>query len=439
MTSPLKTVFGGDLVTDEKDLAKDMILKTKLSNGVTVVTEELAHAESSAIGVWVRAGAVDEIQPSATENGNFKKINAGISHFIEHMMFKGTENRSYMDIAYDIDKIGANANAFTGREATCYYVKLLPQHMAYCIEILADMLTGSLFDSEEMEKEKKVIYEEMKMIEDVPEDLGHELIDETVFKGGSLGNRIIGTPDSVGAVTRGDILAYLAERYTAENMLISVSGKFDRENLLVLLEEKFGGVSSGNGAVRVHKDVAHTPTEIVKDKGIAQSHLYLGKRSVKRLDPDYYAYQLYSSLLGGSMSSRLFQNVREDKGLAYSVYSQNSSVANDGMFIVYAAVAHEKRDAAIDAVLEELMKLAETEVDQEELQKVKEQTKGGYLFARESIVGRMSSIGMNLLLLDRIVDPEDVMRAIDAVTPEDIRRIAAQNADKSQYSSVIVK
>jgi predicted Zn-dependent peptidase len=416
-----------------------MILQSKLSNGVTVVTEELPHAESSAIGVWVRAGAVDEIQVSLEKNGNSAKTNAGISHFIEHMMFKGTVNRNYMDIAYDIDKIGASANAFTGREATCYYVKLLPQHMGYCIEILSDMLTGSLFDSAEMEKEKQVIYEEMKMIEDVPEDLGHDLIDEKVFKGGSLGNRIIGTPDSVAAITRDDILSYMAQRYTAENILISVSGKFDRDELMVQLEKSFGDIVQSNGSLRIHKDEVHVPTQHIEDKGIAQSHIYLGKRSVKRLDSDYYAYQLYSSLLGGSMSSRLFQNVREDKGLAYSVYAQNSSVANDGMFIIYAAVAHQKREAALDAIMEELVKLAETYIDNEELQKVKEQTKGGYLFARESIVGRMSSMGMNLLLLNKVVNPDDVMKAIDGVMPEDIRKIAKQNAEKALYSKVIVQ
>ncbi|MDR1779041.1 MAG: insulinase family protein [Clostridiales Family XIII bacterium] len=410
-----------------------MITEERFENGITVALEELPHAESASLGVWVRAGAVDEVQP-----GGAGKTNAGISHFVEHMMFKGTQRRTYKDIADHVDRIGAAANAFTSKEATCYYIKLQPQHFAPAIDILADMVKNSLFDPGEMEKEKQVIYEEMKMIEDVPEDYGNELVDEAVFSGGSFGHSVIGTPDTVGGITRDDILAYRAQRYTADNILLSVAGKFDRAAVLALLAEAFGDIPAAEGSARA-LTVAPAPTaDIRKDKGNAQSHLFLGRRSVSRLDDDCYPYQLYSSILGGSMSSRLFQNVREEKGLAYSVYSHNASLSADGMFLIYAGVAHEKEAAAEAAIFEELTRLAEVPVDAEELAKVKEQNKGAYLFARENIVGRMSSLGRNKLLLGRIIPTEEVMASIDAVTAADIQRIAKQNAIRDSFTRVIV-
>jgi predicted Zn-dependent peptidase len=416
-----------------------MISQTTLSNGMRVVLDEIPHAESAAIGVWIRAGAVDEFQPETLSKRDAEqKINAGISHFLEHMMFKGTEKRSYKDIADDIDRIGASANAFTGKEATCYYIKLLPHHFPVAVDILSDMILHSRFDAEEMEKEKQVIYEEMKMIEDVPEDCGNELIDEAVFTGGHYGHSVIGSPESVGAVTRADIVNYRDQRYTPGNMLISVAGKFDREQVLGILEASFGQMKASGFEQRVLLTAPHEPKRLEREKGIAQSHLFFGKRSVGRLNDDSYPYQLFAGILGGSMSSRLFQNVREEKGLAYSVYANHAAFSQDGMFLIYAGVAHENEQAATQAICVELEKLASEGVGEEELSKVKEQSKGSYLFARESIVGRMSSVGRNLLLLDRIVSPEEVMEKINRVTTEDIRRIARENADMMLFSSVIV-
>ncbi|MDR1068586.1 MAG: insulinase family protein [Clostridiales Family XIII bacterium] len=402
-----------------------MIETSTLSNGITIALERLPYVQSAAVGVWIRAGAIDETE------------HAGISHFIEHMMFKGTQRRSAKTIAEDIDRIGGSINAFTGKEATCYYVKTQSEHIGKSIDVLADMFSGSVFDPTEMEKEKNVVIEEMNMIEDSPEDLGHDLICEAVFSGSELGHSVIGTKDSVTAITRDDIFAYLASRYVAGNIVISVAGNFDPAAVRALLEEGFGAVRGG-GSARSIRPSEFVPETIRRTKDIEQTHLFLGRRGTAMDADDYYTFSLYNGILGGGMSSRLFQNVREDKALAYSVYSMNNAFTDDGLFMVYAGVGSDKEREAKDAILAEIAGMTAARIPDDELSKAKEQSKGAYVFGQESISTRMFATGRNLLLLGRTFSQEEIMRGIDAVTPDDIGRIAQSYADPAGYTSVVI-
>ena len=418
---------------------------TTLAGGVTVVTELVPHVLSAAIGIWVRAGARDEAPTArwtadkvAAERGqeNGAAI-PGITHFIEHMMFKGTEKRTALAIAEDIDRTGGMINAFTGQEATCYYVKTLSTHIPTAIDVLSDMLTGSVFDAGEMEKEKGVVIEEINMIEDNPEDIGQDLIMESIFDGTCLGNRVIGTKESVTSIGRQDILAYIDQRYRAGNMVISVAGNFEEDILMDALEAAFGSIPAG-GAPRTGGLNEHRPLWISKKKDVEQSHLYLGQRGEAMASEHYFPFILYSSILGGGMSSRLFQNVREDKGLAYSVYSTSASYVDGGAFYIYAGVGQNKEAEALEAIRIETERLAEEDVTEDELQKVKEQCKGQYLFSLESVQSRMFSLGRNVLHLGREVTQEEVVAGVDAVTVAHLGQQARRFAALDSYSAVMV-
>jgi predicted Zn-dependent peptidase len=316
-------------------------------------------------------------------------------------------------------------------------VKTLSAHIGESIDVLADMLGNSVFDPAEMEKERSVIIEEMKMIEDSPDDIGHDLIGEQIFAGSPLGHRIIGTPETVSAITRDDILSYIAHRYTAGGIVLSLSGNFIADEIMEQLEGCFGHVGGG-AAGRALPPVPHTPASLRRVKDIEQTHIFLGRRGVKMTADDYYKMLLYNSILGGGMSSRLFQNIREEQGLAYSVYSSASSYVDDGQLIIYAGVGNDKEAAAIDAIRAELERLAAEGIGDAELNKAKEQNKGHYIFGQESVSSRMFSTGKNILLLGRVYDAEEIMQGIDAVTGADIARIAKEYAGIESYSRVII-
>jgi len=398
----------------------------KLSNGMTVVLEALPYTPSVSVGVWVRAGAVDECG------------NAGISHLIEHMMFKGTKSRTYRQISEDLEKIGTSVNAFTTKEATCFYIKSLSANLARSVDVIADMVTNSLFDEAEMEKEKGVIYEEMKMIEDTPDDFGSDLIQEAIFAGTPLANRIIGTPESVGAVTRADIMAYTGSFYTAPGMVIACSGMYDEAELMSVLENGFGSIDVKAAAPRLYEAVSRPPVRNTFVKDIEQTHLFLGTKGVSFTDPDVYALNLYSSILGGGMSSRLFIAVREELGLAYSIYAADCPYADDGQFTIYAGTADERAFDAVSAIKKVVTELARKGIEAEELAKVKEQYKASFIFRRESNSARMFTTGRNMLLLGRIYTEEEILAGVDAVTADDIARLAAKYSDFSQYAMIAV-
>lgn len=397
-----------------------------LSCGVRVVMESIPHVQSAAIGIWVKNGAVDET-PEVS----------GISHFIEHMMFKGTEKRNARQIAEDVDKIGGQMNAFTGKEATCYYVKTISTNLIYGADVLIDMINNAIFDSREMTKERKVICEEIKMIEDQPDDLTHDIATELVFKGAGLGNSIIGTKSSLKKITRPVITDYKRKTYTRDSIVISVAGNFDEDKLCSYLEDKFDSLSESKKQ-REKESAPHEPSFKVVAKDIQQSHICLATRSVPLGDSRYYAFSVLNNIMGGSMSSRFFQNIREEKGLAYSVYSMNSAFSDMGYYNIYAGVSHEKIGAAIEGIREELEILDREGVTHEELSMSKEQLKSSYIFGQENVASRMFTIGKNLLLLGRVYDAEEVISGIDGVTREDIEKIKPMICNMENYSAVCV-
>lgn len=403
-----------------------MVNIKKLNCGVRLVTEKISHVQSAAIGIWVKNGAVDE----------YKEV-SGISHFIEHMMFKGTENRTAKKIAEDIDKIGGQINAFTGKEATCYYVKVINTHLFDGAEVLLDMLNNSVFDSKEMTKERQVICEEIKMIEDQPDDLAHDTVCEMVFRGNELGNSIIGTKSSLKRITRPVMIDYKNKTYTKDSIVISASGNFDEEELAKYLEDKFDKIFDSKPA-RKETAVEYKSSYKVIVKDIQQSHICMATKTIALGDPRYYSFSVLNNIMGGSMSSRLFQNIREEKGLAYSVYSMNSTFSTSGYYNIYAGVSHDKVAAAIDGIKEELDVLAAKGVSDEELSMSKEQLKSSYIFGQENVASRMFAIGKNLLLLGKVFTAEEVLKGIEEVSHESINAIKPMICNIDNYSAVCV-
>jgi predicted Zn-dependent peptidase len=403
-----------------------MIKTRKLSNGIRVIMEEMPGVQSIAIGIWMRTGAIDE-----------SAKNAGISHFVEHMMFKGTENRTAKEIAADIDRIGGQINAFTGKEATCYYVKSVSDNYKKAADVLVDMVENSLFDKKEMDRERKVICEEIKMTKDSPDDLAHDTLISQVFKGEALGNSIIGTPSSLKGITHNVITEYVREQYVRDSLVISAAGNFDCDDLCDYFSDKFSSLKQSKAPLELkHSEYEKTCRSLKKD--IQQSHLCLGKPGVTLKNENSYVLQILNNILGGSMSSRLFQNIREEKGLAYSVFSSMGTFGNGGYFEIYAGVSHDKIRAAVEGIKEELDKLAAEPVTQDELDSSREQMKSGYVFSQESTSTRMVLNGKNYILIDKVFTPEEVIKGYDDVTIEKIEEVKNMICNFDDYSAVAV-
>lgn len=403
-----------------------MIETRKLDCGIRIVMEKIPYVQSVALGIWAKAGAVDEISS-----------NSGVSHFIEHMMFKGTEKRSAKKIAEDVDRIGGQINAFTGREATCYYMKTLGSNAKQAAEILLDMFLNSKFDKTEMSKEKQVIYEEMKMIEDTPDDYAHEAISDLVFKGCPYEKSIIGTPISLKSISQETLKKYIADEYTRDSIVVSIAGNFDIDEMCNIFDGKLKHLQAKKSAKKFYNE-AYEPAFKVKVKDIEQSHICLGTRGISLEDENYYALSILNNIMGGSMSSRFFQNIREQKGLAYSVYSHASSFVNSGYYNIYAGVSHDKIYDAIEGIKEELEILKKDCITEDELHVAKEQLKAHYIFGQENVNAKMFSIGKNTILLDKIYTPEQVIEKINSVTMEDIKKASNLIDDINNYSAVIV-
>ena len=403
-----------------------MVTIKKLNCGTTVIMEKSERVQSAALGIWVRAGASDEWDEVS-----------GVSHFIEHMMFKGTKNRTAKQIAEDVDKIGGVFNAFTGKEATCYYIKTLSSNICKGAEILLDMLTGSKFDQEEMDRERQVICEEIKMVKDTPDDDVYDTISELVAGGNPLGRSILGTPESLAGIDRSRLVDYRDQMYARDSIVVAVAGNFDEEAIEAIFEDRLTSLRDK----KPKKEIQLKPYQQsfnVKVRDIEQTHICLATPSIALDDPRYYAFVLLNSIFGGSMSSRLFQNIREQKGLAYSVCSMNLFSSYWGFFSIYAGVSPEKAEEALDAIHYELDTLRESGVTEEELAMAKEQMKSSYIFGLESVNSRMFSIGKNKLLLDRVYAEEEVLSSFDRVTREDIREVAEMIGDYSSYCGAAV-
>ena len=385
----------------------DMYNTHYLKNGICLVYEKMPYAKSVSVGIWVKAGSMYE---AAEENG--------ISHFIEHMLFKGTEKRSAKAIAEETDFVGGQINAYTSRECTCYYTKTLEENMPLSLEILSDMYHNSLFKEEDIELERGVILEEINMYEDSPEDVALDGVLAKMWKKSPLGLKVEGTTDSVNSITRDMMLSYMKRRYNAKNTVISVAGGFDEKVLIALCEEYFS---------REDDYVPESPTETVfysgmhrQKKEIEQAHLAIAYPSYDMFSERLYSQSLMNSIFGGSMSSRLFQSVRENHGLCYSIYSYTSSFANAGMLGIYAGLSSDAIDEAQDMIEKEIHTICTKPVSDYELEKVKNHLRCSIIMSRESAGSRMNENGKSMLLLGRVRTDDEIIEKIGDVTPGDI-------------------
>ncbi len=403
-----------------------MIEYKKLSCGAGMVMEKMPQAQSACIGVWVGAGSVCE-----------NRDNSGVSHFIEHMFFKGTASRSARQVAEDIENLGASVNAFTGKEATCFHIKALTEVFPQAVDVLMDMLENSLFDAKEMNRERGVILEEMQMYEDTPDDQIIDLITEKTMAGTPLQSNIIGTRSSLRKIKRSTIISYIDEYYKPANMVVSVVGNFDEAALTDQLEKALSGFS-GTAPEKLPCIPEAGRRFASRTKDIGQSHIALGIPTISLASDEYYVQAIVSDVLGGGMSSRLFQNVREQRGLAYTVFSMPMSYSQAGMFCIYAGISLGKEKEALDAIAFELSDLAAKGLDSRELALVKQRLKSGYIFGQESMNSRMHSMGKNRLLLGRNYSQEETMAEIDAVSLEQINEYCRRLGDINDYSAVII-
>lgn len=380
-----------------------------LENGIKVVTDKNDYALSATIGVWFRVGAVDE-------SDNI----SGISHFIEHMMFKGTKDRTARDIAFEMDSVGGSINAFTSKECTCYNATVTYEHLGKAVVLLADMVKNSLIDQVELDKERGVILEEINMVEDSPEDVIHRLHSENFFNGSSVSNSVIGTKETVSGLNSPDLKKYIGENYTTDRIVVSVAGKFEEEELIKLIEKEFGSgfVQKGKGHIYDNsKEAAKKDGNIAfKNMPIEQTHICLGFPGLKLDAPNLYDLYVFNDLFGGSMSSRLFQKIREEKALCYTVYSYASPYMNTGVFTIYSATNKNQVKDLVTLAMAEISSIIKEGATKEEVEMAKEQMKGNYILGVESTSGRMSSLGRSLLLTGQAKTPETVIEKINAVS-----------------------
>ncbi|MCD8372832.1 MAG: insulinase family protein [Clostridia bacterium] len=397
-----------------------------LDNGVRLVVNTMEGLMSVSIGILVGTGACVE-----TEEEN------GISHFIEHMMFKGTKKRTAFQISDEMDRIGAQVNAFTGKDLTCYYAKSITENAPQAFEILADFFLNSTFPQHEMVREKGVVIEEINMTEDTPDDLCLDLIGEAYYGQTGYGRNILGTPENVNGFTKKNIKDYIAKRYTADNIVIAMAGNIDVSAAEDLAEKYFGNLSSSSAQKReVSTECKHQ--SLIRNKDIEQVHIALAYPSVCRGDKNSEAAQIMNSVLGGSMSSRLFQTVREKLGLAYTVYSYLSPYNGTGALTIYAGVNAQNYKKSVDAVYKCINELKKDNVTKEEFERGKEQMKASFIYSQESTSSQMLLYGKELIYNDRLFNFSDKIEKINSVTLDDIAEVISLNFDERYKAAAVV-
>ena len=381
-----------------------------LKNGLRVVTEKISESNSISVGVMIKNGSRNE---SLELNG--------ISHFIEHMFFKGTKKRKSKDIVEDIENVGGQINAFTSKEATCYYVKNLYTHLELSLEILSDMILNSVFSVEEIEREKGVVIEEINMGEDSPEDVLDDLNSKACYGENPLSYPILGTIEKVKSIRREDILNFIKEKYTPQNTVISVCGKFDDKELKELIEKYFSNWNSDSNYIPTYENCEIQTGTYYKDKDIEQLHVILGLKGLPQGDEHGYALTLLSNVFGGGASSILFQEVREKLGLCYSIYCYPQPFQNAGSLSIYAGLGKNYGEKALEVILKEINKFAKEGITDDKLNINKEKLKASYILGLESTSSRMFANAKSVLFKNKITTQEDVIKRVDKISQEDIR------------------
>lgn len=403
-----------------------MYRKDTLSNGMRVVSETLPKSRSVSIGVWVKVGSRHEPQ----ELG-------GVSHFIEHLFFKGTEKRTAKDIAIEMDSIGGEMNAFTSQETTTYYVKVVDEQLSVAIDLLSDILIGSRFDPREMEKERKVILEEIKGVEDTPDDYIHELFTATVWPNNSLGRPILGTRDTIRALKHQDLISYINSNYSPREIVISVAGNFEHGRLIDLLESSFGKLSRDSVAKK-ETTPQYVSDITVRKKQLEQVQLCVGCRGLHYTHEDRFVISALNTVLGNSMSSRLFQEVREQNALAYSIYSYVTSYRDTGLLTIYAGTDPSNVKEVLRLIMKEIKKLKDEGITPAEEARVKNQIKGSLVLSLESSNSHMSRIARQEIYFGKYLSMDDIIKGVEKVSREQVQHLAAQLFRRENLSLTVL-
>jgi predicted Zn-dependent peptidase len=388
--------------------------KLILDNGIRLVTERIPTVKSVTVGMWVNAGSRDETP-----------VQAGYSHFIEHMFFKGTATRSATDISREIDALGGEMNAFTTRETTTFYVKVLDQHLPKALELLSDIFYRSRFGTKEIEKEKQVVLEEIRMVQDDPEDLVQELHTGLVMGRHPLSRPILGQEDTIARLQRDDLREYIDTHYRPQEMVLAVAGNFDRHRLEKMMARMFGA-HRHSGSAEARK---RWPPEIcggikMKRKALEQVHLCVGLRGIPAGHKDRYAAYVLNSVLGGSVSSRLFQEIREKRGLAYSIYSFLSGYSDGGTITIYAGTRAEEVERVLELIRREIRRMEAHGIEREEFKRTKDQMKGSLMLSLESSHSRMNKLAKDELIAGAHTSLEEMLSEIDAISEQQVARVA---------------
>ncbi len=389
------------------------IRKDVLENGLTILTERMPHVRSISLGIWLKIGSRNEVP----------EVN-GVAHFIEHLLFKGTAHRTGEDIARQVDSIGGHLDAFTAKETICYSTKVLDEHLSLAFDILSDLVLNPKFDPGDMEKERGVILEEIKMVEDTPDDLVHEIFMQNFWKDQPLGRPILGTKQTISRLERERVLQFFQEYYTPGTIIISAAGNLDPDRVLDLVRSKFGSIlaqRNGYSAVPAH---THSRITIRSKKELEQVHICMGVPSYPLSHEDRYTCYILNTILGGGMSSRLFQNIREKQGLAYAIYSGLNSYRDTGCLYVYAGTSLETTGRVVDLIVDEFRNLKKQSIDPEELRRAKDYLKGSLMLSLESTSSRMSNLARQEMYFGNYYSLDELISHIEAVSSEDIQRLA---------------
>ena len=401
-----------------------MFKKEYLSNGIPVVMEPLKNMRSVAIGIWVKVGSRNE---ALDENG--------ISHFLEHMFFKGTHKRTAKDIAIEIDSLGGELNAFTSKENTAFYVKILDEYIEKGVELLSDIFLHSTFPEEDIEKEKRIIKEEIKMVEDTPDDYVHDLFNQTIWGDTGLGQSVLGRRETVKSFIRDDLITHIKKYYGIKDVIIACAGNFEPESLLDILNKNLGSLRRGSEPVKDTHPLFNSRVEVFH-KELSEAHVCMGVEGIPQASEKRYSLSVLNTILGAGVSSRLFQEIREKRGLTYSIYSFVSSYFDTGIWGIYAGVGRKRVRELVELILEEANNLKDT-LTEVELERAKNHLKGNIVLGLESTGSRMNNIARQEIYYGRYYSPKEVMKEIDSIKLSQIQDLAEGMLKREGFSITV--
>jgi len=397
----------------------------KLNNGITLAGERLKHLRSVSIGIWVKSGSAFETT-----------ANNGLSHFLEHMVFKGTQKRTAKDISVQIDSVGGSLNAYTTKEFTCYYVRIVDEHIEFAIDLLTDIVFHPKLNGDDMDKERAVICEEISMANDTPDDIIHDMLAQAAFRDHSLGRTILGESSKINSYTTDDLKRFQNKMYRHDDIVISIAGNYEKSKIMALIEKSISKQTTISE--KPSYDICSNMQGITKNtvtRDIEQAHICMAYNGYKMGHDDNYTLMILNNLVGGSMSSRLFQSIREKHGLAYSVYSYAQSYINCGRFIVYLATNPTNVEKALNLMSDEFEGIIKSGFANDEFMRAKEQLKGNYILSLDSLGNRMSAIGRGMLMRGRVLSEQQIIEKINAVTQDDLKRVISHVLDSKDKAA----